>query len=694
MNTLKTVLHAASVFLLAALVTPAFAADKPLLREGKKTLYQRVLTTPGCEIVSAAGARNGKPQPAFSRFYVYERKQSGTTEWLKIGPDSFGKTVGWMNAACTVDWKMQMTLVFSNPANRNPVLFFESRDKLESIIDAPDPSRTLAPMWSTLKKQQHVPGILARDPEYVVDIQKKFYLLPILSGEEVMSDAGFRMRMLNVASVSEKKEQTAGTSSSATTPPTTSGNPITTPPATSGNPTTTAPSPGAQAAPAMLKEFSASVVFVIDASISMNPYIQRTQEAIRKVYDQIESEGLNKQVRFGLIAFRSNVKAVPGLEYTTRMYANPNEVKNSKDFFNKVSGLKQANVSSTRFDEDSYAGVMQALNDIDWSEFGARYIVLITDAGALDGSDPLSSTGLNASQVRLEAGKPGVAIYTLHLKTPSGAKNHASAESQYRDLSNYTGTNTTLYYPVNAGDVNEFGRKVDALASAIASQVKSAYLGEDAVGSAVHAKTTATAAPSTALAPTADAQMLRDAELIGHAMRLTYLGSRTGTEAPAVFKAWITDRDLISQDVPTVDVRVLLTKSQLSDLYDVLTNVMQAASAGKMSSTEMFDQLRSLAASMSTDPNQIRQGNTTQIKDMGIMAEFLEDLPYQSPVLSLDEETWSSWDVLSQEKFIRELHSKLRLYQSYNNKTSDWISLAPDSDPRDFVYPVPLEAMP
>ena len=76
------------------------------------------------------------------------------------------------------------------------------------------------------------------------------------------------------------------------------------------------------------------------------------------------------------------------------------------------------------------------------------------------------------------------------------------------------------------------------------------------------------------------------------------------------------------------------------------------------------------------------------------MAEFLEDLPYQSPVLSLDEETWSSWDVLSQEKFIRELHSKLRLYQSYNNKTSDWISLAPDSDPRDFVYPVPLEAMP
>lgn len=693
MNVFKLARYTTSAFLAMTLFTPACAADTPLIQEGKKTLYQRVLTTPGCQVVDTVDSNKGTPQPAFSRFYVYERKQVGTTEWLKIGPDSFGKTIGWMNAACTVDWKMQMTLVFSNPANRNPVLFFESRDTLESIIDEPDPARTLAPMWSKLKKNEQVPSVLARDPEYVVDFQKNFYLLPILEGEEVMSDAGFRMRLLNVASVSDKKEHAVVPGSTAAP----SGPASATDAATPASTTTTVGNAATPAPPSMLKEFSAAVVFVIDASISMNPYIQRTQEAIRKVYDQIEAQGVGNQVRFGLIAFRSNVNAVPGLEYTTRMYANPNEVKSSKEFFSRVSGLKQASVSSSKFNEDSYAGVMQALNDIDWSEFGARYIVLITDAGALDGSDPLSSTGLNASQVRLEAGKPGVAIYTLHLKTPSGAKNHASAESQYRDLSNYTGTNTTLYYPVNAGDVDAFGSKVDALASAIASQVKSAYMGEEAIGSAVHASSPAGAQPTPAAKPVSDAddQMLRDAELIGHAMRLTYLGSRSGTEAPAVFKAWITDRDMIRQETPTVDVRVLLTKSQLSDLYDVLTNVMQAATAGQITSTEMFAKLRSLAASMSTDPNQIQQNNNTiQIKDLGIMGEFLEDLPYQSPVLSLDEETWTSWDVLSQEKFIRDLHSKLRLYQSYNNKSSDWISLAPDSDPRDFVYPVPLEAMP
>lgn len=664
--------HTISVMLgaltLALTSLPAASADRPLLREGKKTLYQRVLTTPGCELVSDLRQnKKGKALPAFSRFYVYERKVSNSKTWLRVGPDSFGKTSGWLPDACTVEWKMQLTLAFTNPANRAPVMFFGARNKLEAIVDAPDPSSILAPMWDSLKKSGKAADVLSREPDYAVDIQKQFYLLPILSGEEIMTDAGFRMRMLNVASVSksdnEDQQSTAAT-------------PATTPAAAATVPQT-----------AMIKEFSAAVVFVIDASISMNPYIDRTREAVRKIYSQVEAQGLENQVKFGLVAFRSNVKAVPGLEYTSRMYADPNKVSSAEDFFSKVADLKQASVSSSRFDEDSYAGVMQALNDIDWSQFGARYVVLITDAGALDGGDPLSSTGLSSAQVRLEAGRPGVAIYTLHLKTESGKKNHANAESQYRDLSNYAGTNTTLYYPVNTGDVSEFGQKVDALAGAITTQVKAAYQGDDAIGSALHA-TPGQAASSTTQT------MLDDAALIGHAMRLSYLGSRAGTQAPSVFEAWITDRDLIHQNIPTVDVRVLLTKSQLSDLHDVLQHVLRAAKDGMLSPTDMFAQLRTLAAGISTDPNQIRQGDKVNIKELGIMAEFLEDLPYQSPVLSLDEETWTSWDVMSQERFVRELYSKLQLYQNFNARTSDWVSLAPDSDPRDFVYPVPLEAMP
>ncbi|WP_279465353.1 hypothetical protein [Aeromonas veronii] len=49
---------------------------------------------------------------------------------------------------------------------------------------------------------------------------------------------------------------------------------------------------------------------------------------------------------------------------------------------------------------------------------------------------------------------------------------------------------------------------------------------------------------------------------------------------------------------------------------------------------------------------------------------------------------------MAQEKFIRTLATKLRHYQRYNADVSRWVALAKDSDPRDHVYPVPLEMMP
>ena len=87
--------------------------------------------------------------------------------------------------------------------------------------------------------------------------------------------------------------------------------------------------------------------------------------------------------------------------------------------------MKPATVSSPRFSEDAYAGVMTALHDVEWNNFGGRYVVLITDAGALKGNDPFSSTMLDAPQVKLEAQHRGVAIYAMHLKTPEGKANHA-----------------------------------------------------------------------------------------------------------------------------------------------------------------------------------------------------------------------------------------------------------------------------
>ncbi|WP_336579667.1 vWA domain-containing protein [Alcaligenes sp. CHO6] len=651
--------------LLAALLLGAGQAQAaaPLLQEGKKTLYQRVLTTPSCRLFSSATDQQGKPVPAFSRFYIYQRIEQAGAERLQVGPDSQGKTVGWLDKACTVDWKMQLTLAFTNPANRDRMLFFQERTLLEKVLDTPDPATLVAPIRQALRKDAQAEGVLAQEPEYFVDVQEQFYLLPVLSGEEVMTENGFRTRLLNVASVSK---QTADQNE---------------PDAAKNE-----PQPDQDALrTSQIKGFSAAVVFVIDSTISMDPYIERTREAVRKVYSKVEEQGLTEQVKFGLIAFRSNLDAAPGIEYLTRMYADPNTVTSSEDFLAKVADLKQAKVSTVAYDEDAYAGVLEALDKVNWNDFGARYVVLITDAGALEGNNTYSSTGLDAPQLRIEAAKPGVAIYTLHLKTPSGKNNHAKAEDQYRELSTYGGTQTSLYYPVNAGDVNQFGKMVDNLATALTEQVKVAYQGGDAIGSAARAEETGDS--------TTD-QMLSDAELIGHAMRLAYLGKTTGTTAPEVFHAWISDRDLVRQNIPTTDVRVLLTKAQLSDLSAVVKQILEAANEGMISPTDMFNRLRSVAAAMGADPSTLKQEKGTKLAELGLMSEYLDDLPYQSAVLSLDEDTWSSWDALSQEKFIRDLGIKLRHYERYNADADRWVSLAEGADARDDVYPVPLEMMP
>ena len=66
-------------------------------------------------------------------------------------------------------------------------------------------------------------------------------------------------------------------------------------------------------------------------------------------------------------------------------------------------------------------------------------------------------------------------------------------------------------------------------------------------------------------------------------MQLAYLGKRNSTQAPAGVPARISDRDLIKQNIPTTDVRVLLTKGQLSDLSDAVSQILKAANEGMIS---------------------------------------------------------------------------------------------------------------
>lgn len=643
----------------ALTMSAAQAQTSPLLQEGKKSLYQRVLTTPDCRLYDQVAGQKAEPVPAFSRFYVYSRRQVNAVDWIEVGPDTRGKKAGWLPESCTVDWTMQLTLAFTNPANRDPVLFYEDRKTLEDLVDAESPKDAVKPLMDRIKREGKAPGVVAREPELAVQQQQNFYLLPIFEAQELYTQAGEPLRVLKVASVTEAPENLAPAA----------------PQAAPGKP-----------AQSTLQAFSAAVVFVIDSTISMGPYIDRTRQAVRTITTRIEDSGVGNQVKFGLVAYRASTVAVPGLEYVSKLYVDPSTMTTGADFLKRIADLKPATVSSKGFDEDAYAGLQAALTQIDWKQFGGRYIVLVTDAGAVPGYDPFSSTRSDAPQIRLAAQERGVAIYVLHLKTPAGQRNHQSAQAQYEELAFNPVVNRPLYYPVQAGSVDSFGQMVDALARSIVEQVELANEGEMAIGSALAASEDPGADPAKALA--------RDARLMGHAMQLAYLGEKQGTQAPSVIEAWVTDRDLSSPSRATTQVRVLMTKAQLSDMSDAVRTIVDAANQSHISPSIMFEQLRSVAAIMGRDPNQISQAGQTRLAELGLLGEYLEGLPYRSDVLNLDEQTWKSWSAAQQQQFIRNLTSKLALYREFNADLDRWVALAPDADPGENVYPVPLEALP
>ncbi|MGN1281827.1 MAG: vWA domain-containing protein [Succinivibrio sp.] len=621
----------------------SFAQDEPLLIEGKSSIYQRVLTTPSCRLMKSPADKNGSTVDAFTRFYVYERENG----LIKVGPDDSGKISGYLSDKCTVDWKMQTALMFTNPANRNRALVFKTKDALNSVIESPDPAAKMQPLMKKALSGQYAEGVVSIEPENYIDYKNQFYLLPILDFEETMFDDGNYVRELKIASVTKNEGQSSKNDEDN-----------------------------------QLKIFKAAIVFVIDSSISMQPYIDRTKETIQTITKSIHDLGLSSNVHFGLVSFRSNTKVTPALEYTSKVFVKPGAVTDEKEFENKLSSLNQAKVSSKYFDEDSFAGISTALDEVDWSEYGGRYIVLITDAGGIKGSDKLSSTGLDSKELRVEADHKGVAIYTMHLLTDSGKRNsnHEKARAQYMDLSYNQTISKSLYYPVNAGNVDSFGKMIDSLSNNITKQVKLLSEGKSAVGEAMTEES--------------DSQMEKDTVALGYAMQLAYLGEKLGTSVPPFMTGWIADRDLASHDRATSTPVVLLTKGELSSLKDITSRILDTANQGILEPEQMFSQLRSIAVSLGRDPSTISKEKTLKLNELGLLGEFIEDLPYKSRIQELDEDTWSSMGPDEQNQTIEDLENKLRYYQQCNDDAARWIQLNKDEDSSEAVYPVPLEVLP
>jgi hypothetical protein len=182
------------------------------------------------------------------------------------------------------------------------------------------------------------------------------------------------------------------------------------------------------------------------------------------------------------------------------------------------------------------------------------------------------------------------------------------------------------------------------------------------------------------------------AAMIGHALRLAWLGRQDRAAAPDLVRAWAADGYRGTNPPECLEVRVLLTRNQLNDLAQSLRFIIDQGRASLLDSNAMFDRLQTVAAHLARDPDALRQRG---LENLGsILGEYLDGLPYVSDIATLDRATWRNMGGGAQTELLDTLESRLRLYQDFNRTPELWKSFDGGRDAGEAVYPVPLSALP
>ena len=625
-----------------ALPEPGHAQTRrPLLMEGTSTVYQRVLTRPSTPLHEARDGTQTGRLPAFQPLYVYADEDG----WAQVGPSSTAGPTGWVRQGDVIDWRQNIVGAFTNPAGRQRQLLFDSEENLRWLLGhealTQIQERLLAEADAGTADPER--GIVAVEPKDYVNIREELYVMPILDFVEDLHPLNYdELLLMQVASV-PLEDQGGGVGGG-----------------------------GREE----MGEFDVGIVFAFDTTQSMDPYIARTRKVLQRTVAQIEGTEIGNLVNFGAIGFRDNTEAAPGLEYRTRIIAPLARRAEQSPVVAAIGDAGVAMVSSPGFNEDSIAGVEDAIEKIDWQQaesgdpIDARYVILITDAGPKDPRDPNARSQISVNEIQADAEGRNIVVMTLHLKTPVGGDaNHAYAESRYRALSRFAGRD--FYFPIEGGSREAFEGVASRLVTAITDHVRVAR-GEEALLD--------------------DEEAGEDLLLLGRAMRLAYLGTRNEAQAPDVFSGWVTDKAIEAPRELAIEPRLLITKNEMATMAELIDNLVRLGeqSQGSGDAMSFFTQVRGVIADMATNPDMRINAEADTI---GGALEYLDKLPYRSQLLQMTEDRWAQSAMLRR-SIIDGMRQKLAQYRKWLYDPTVWTALYDGAPDGEMVFAMPFDVLP
>jgi len=595
--------------------------------------------------------------PAFQPLYVFDREGVDLSRgeepagWYQVGRSS-AAAEGWMQARDVFEWRQALLVSYTHPGDpiegRHPVLMFRELTALEELIDDVDmPGRARA-LYAAIDGGEVPAELVSMEPQRFVDITRQFYLLPILQWREtrIMGDD---LRMLQLAAAV---------------------------PGARGPDTLASADYRAQAQVARdgatagtVPDLNVDVVFVIDTTRSMQPFIDMTREAVIGMTNRL-AEDAERRFRFGLVTFRDSTEVIPQIEYVTRVHTP--KLIDARSLVDRLEQARATEVGSLDYAEEVFAGVDVAMRS-SWREGALRLMILIGDASSHPKGHRQNVTGKDEVDLRRELDDAQIHLLAIHLQDPRATEDHPIALAQRARLARVRGTqDTAALEEVDAFDEQAYR----ALADRIIDRIRYNLL------SATGATADAAADPGV--------EEVESVDRLWQAALIEYLGR--DAEPPKDIVAWVSDRDLVHPADRALDVRVLVTRQQLNALALALEQVVQALMRAEVTQAQFFESLQSVAGQTMKRPEDI--AGSQRLADTGLLPAFIQSLPYRSDILSLTDEMFASMTTEQRSQLEWSILAKLEQYRAINEQVDAWFRLNEADSDADMVYPLHLDYLP
>lgn len=577
----------------------------------------------------------------YEAFGVLDSREdtAGGALWFQVTEDQVPKIkppgwsanpLGWIADTDAIPWRRALVMRFTNPLGREPSLFFRDADDVMRLAELEPNARAsrLDAIRVALDRGRAEGGIVAVEPRVGAKAEElAFY--PVLDyyarerNRQVRIEGKFA-RLLEVAARAGDEDRGTGT-----------------------------------------REVPIDLVFVMDTTNSMKPYLKQVLSASQEFVDRLG--GSDDAIRFGFIGYQDKS---PGFDYEFHEFTT--RTQSLVEFTRTLAGIhaRERAFSGDDIPELVFEAVDAALDSGQWREDAVKIILLVGDA-------PGREDALTVRTLRDKAFTRGIDIFALHIANSKvSAAWDRQTEQQFRDLSStYDGAyGTSREIPhmlsIDAGDTqfrNELVKRFVETQQAFEA-IRAAASGAD------DSLERAGAGPLTDL-------IFRQAVLL-----------LPDNNLPSTnIKGWVSDKVLTKPDREALAPMLLVNEVELDELAQrvrELKEIAERALRGEEGTTlDFFDLVERNTRFTLVNPRAVN------FRDVFAVPLGIDELPYQSDIMAATREEFENPDRVHD--FVRAMSTKLRHYEDLRREYGNpdvWKKLSRGTDER--VVGVELNQLP